>query len=68
MEMMGMGMETKEPPHWELMTTGTNRVLMGARQDTKEYLPEETASVIKAAPKEESRENMNVQRQLSAGS
>jgi len=57
--MMGMGMETKEPPRRELMTTGTNRVLMGARQDTKEYLPEETASEIKAAPKEESRENMN---------
>jgi hypothetical protein len=47
--MMGMEMETKESIRQGSMTTETNRVLMG-----EEYLGEEMAPVIKAAPKEES--------------
>jgi hypothetical protein len=51
MGMMGTEMERKELLRREL--------LMGAGQDAKEYLREEMAAEINAAPKEKSGENMN---------
>ena len=55
---MGMGTETKESLRREMISG----IIMGAGQDTIQYLREEMAAEIKAALKEESA------RRLSAGS